>query len=229
MKKVKIYTLSDPTTKEIRYVGKTELSLTKRLYYHIYDLNKSKDKHKINWFNKILKNGLKPIITLVDEVPHDEWKFWEKYWISQFKTWGFKLINYLEGGNGFSSEDVKKLWKNKNYREFHTNRVKGDKNPFYGKSHSDDVRKILRVKCPNYGKANGNYGKTHPKEVRDKMRDNQPNLKKVIRLDLDGNYIDEWNGIKFMCRELNLDDSAVIRVMKGKAKTHKGFKFKYRE
>ena len=26
--------------------------------------------------------------------------FWETYWISQFKTWGYNLINYTEGGDG---------------------------------------------------------------------------------------------------------------------------------
>lgn len=29
-----------------------------------------------------------------------DWVFWEQYWISQFKTWGFKLTNETNGGEG---------------------------------------------------------------------------------------------------------------------------------
>jgi hypothetical protein len=31
------------------------------------------------------------------------WKFWETYWISQFKTWGFNLLNKNNGGGGPTS------------------------------------------------------------------------------------------------------------------------------
>ncbi len=37
---------------------------------------------------------------ILDEVEDKQWKFWEKYWICQFKTWGFTLINKNNGGGG---------------------------------------------------------------------------------------------------------------------------------
>lgn len=228
MKKVKIYALTGIDINDIRYIGKTELSLEKRLYYHIWDLKRCTNKHKVNWINSLLLKNEKPKIILIDEVNFGDWKFWEKYWISQFKTWGFNLLNYTDGGEGYSSEDVKKLWENKEYREFHTNRVKGEKNPFFGKHHNEETKKILRDKCPKRGKDNPNYGKMRTVEENDKMRLNQPALKGYIRLDLDENIIDEWVGLKYMCRELMLDEAAVLRVIKGKRNHHKGFKFKYK-
>jgi len=45
----------------------------------------------------------------------------------------------------------------------------GKKNPFYGKSHSKETKKILSEKCGKSGKDNGFYGKTHSKETRQKM------------------------------------------------------------
>jgi len=228
MKNVKIYALTNPITNEIRYIGKTEMTLKKRLYYHIYDLKRCNNEHKINWFNQFIKENKKPNIILIDEVPYSNWKFWEMYWISQMKQWGFNLINYTDGGEGFTSEQEKKLWKNKEYREYHTNRVKGDKNPFYGKTHSDKTKEILRKKCPRKGSKHGMYNKHHSIESKTKNRLSQPNLKPIIRLDNNDNYIDEWVSVRYMCNELNLDNGAVTRVLKGRNKTHKGFKFIYK-
>lgn len=224
---IKIYTLKDPITNEIRYVGKTSNSLTERLQHHFYDLRRSKNKHKINWFKKLENLGLKPIIELLDEVDDNDWKFWERYWISQIKTWGFNLINYLEGGEGFTSHDVKKLWLRKDYRELQTKRMLGDKNPFFGKTHSEKTKEILRTKCPKKGCEHPNFGKKFSETHKEKNRLSQPTLVTIIRMDINGNELDKWVGLKKMCRELNLDEAAVLRVIKGKNKHHKNFKFKY--
>lgn len=58
--------------------------------------------------------GLKPIIEIIDEVPVSEWEFWEIYWISQFKTWGFDLTNGTEGGDCVINE-IKFGKENNNY------------------------------------------------------------------------------------------------------------------
>jgi hypothetical protein len=54
---VTIYTLTDPVTNKIRYVGKTTTDLDKRLRYHIYEINRSKNKHKIYWFKQLINIG----------------------------------------------------------------------------------------------------------------------------------------------------------------------------
>jgi hypothetical protein len=91
-----IYTLSDPDSSVVRYVGKTN-NIKERLRQHIYRSNRKKT-HLDCWINSVLEGGNKPIIMEIDNCCDDEWEFWEKYWISQFKTWCFNLVNAAEGG-----------------------------------------------------------------------------------------------------------------------------------
>lgn len=104
METTNIYILIDPETQQVRYVGKAN-NVSERYKAH---LNRARNHqiHKLNWINSLKKKGLKPIIEVVDIVPINEWIFWETYWIAQFKSWGFNLINYTIGGDGatFSNE-----------------------------------------------------------------------------------------------------------------------------
>ena len=71
------------------------------------------------------------------------------------------------------------------------------------------------------------FGKKQSDWARLNCRINQPNLKSVLQMDLEGNVIGLWSGVRLMCRELNLDMAAVKRVILGKNKHHKGFTFKF--
>jgi hypothetical protein len=113
---IKIYTLAHPLTNEIRYIGKTKYSLKTRLCKHLITYEKN---HRANWIRKLQKENLKPIIELLEEVDEDNWKSAEIYWIFQFRTWGFRLLNATEGGEtGIISE---------NCRKAHKAKVKGSK------------------------------------------------------------------------------------------------------
>lgn len=98
MKNVFIYALSDPRNNQIRYIGKANNPENR----YINHINPSRDKntHKRNWINNVRKSGLRPELLIIDEVPKIEWQYWEKFYISLFKTWGFSLVNYTEGGDG---------------------------------------------------------------------------------------------------------------------------------
>lgn len=116
-----IYTLSDPRTPTIiRYVGQTKHPRN-RLRNHCRERNsKNVDKH--TWIQNIINLHLKPRMEILDVVNENEWQFWEKYWISQIRTWGFNLLNISEGGCGNynptiesrkkTSDQVTNFWKN---------------------------------------------------------------------------------------------------------------------
>lgn len=56
------------------------------------------------------KSSLKFDYIILDEV--ENWKFWESYWIEQFKQWGFILLNKNNGGGGpgfHTGESKKKI------------------------------------------------------------------------------------------------------------------------
>lgn len=107
----KIYTLSDPITNEIRYVGYTSTSLKERLRHHVKDC-KYKKGYKINWIKKLLKQGLFPIITeLYNFKTKEEAIFNEIKTIFEYTLKGYNLTNLTQGGEGgtgykFTSEQI---------------------------------------------------------------------------------------------------------------------------
>jgi hypothetical protein len=90
------------------YIGKSINSKFHRMYQH-------KKTYGLNIFYEIL-----------DIVDSDKWKFWECYWISQFKTWGFELTNKNNGGGGpisytdeskkLKSDTMKQSWKSGSFK-----------------------------------------------------------------------------------------------------------------
>lgn len=96
-RRVKIYALRHPDTLEIRYVGKTVRSLSRRLGNHIANAKGNKhNKHLSNWILKLLAVGKRPLIELIEECDYSIWQEREKYWISKYPN----LINLTNGGDG---------------------------------------------------------------------------------------------------------------------------------
>ena len=142
---ISIYGLVDTLTNEIRYVGKTQQSLNKRLSQHLC-VKKKNNPYKFNWINKLKEKGIKPIIILLETCDEHNWVEREKYWIKQFNN----LTNLTQGGeNGvfFTKEildkiliGVKKSWGDENFRKNHINKkIEYWSNPINRKKHSDKI------------------------------------------------------------------------------------------
>lgn len=99
MRRIFIYTLSDPRTGEVRYVGKTT-DIYYRLARHISDAKRSTRRRKDAWLKGIINVGLSPVLDILEECKDEDWKTTEQYWISQLKNWGFRLLNETLGGEG---------------------------------------------------------------------------------------------------------------------------------
>lgn len=136
MKTVFIYSLSDPNTNEIRYIGKAN-NIKYRFWAHLHEArNDLRNLHKCNWIKSLLTEGKKPIINIVEKVSYDSWKEREIYWIAEFKSRGCNLINKTEGGEcGVISENCK-LALSKSKR----GHVKGTFR------HSEETKAIIREK-----------------------------------------------------------------------------------
>lgn len=98
MRPVFIYGLYDPTTRKLRYVGKTINSLAGRLSQHI-TAAKKRNCHAACWVNSLLVLGHRPLIGLLDIVPDSEWEFWEREYIQNYRERGYDLTNYSDGGD----------------------------------------------------------------------------------------------------------------------------------
>src|SRR3972149_6624196 len=95
-----IYGLDDPSTQELRYIGKTRQSLRRRLQGH---LRAKEICHRTSWINYLKTRDLKPGIFEIESVSEDDADNAEKFWISYFKFIGANLTNNTEGGGGMTN------------------------------------------------------------------------------------------------------------------------------
>jgi hypothetical protein len=96
--RTKIYVLCE-SDGEIRYIGKTKVSLEKRLVGHLGESRRGSSRHRCNWIRSVLSNGYLPVIQLIGEVEGDGCKE-EKEWIVYGKSEGWRLTNATDGGDG---------------------------------------------------------------------------------------------------------------------------------
>jgi hypothetical protein len=110
-----IYSLKDPNTLEIKYIGCTTIKLNLRLSQHIWDA-KNKNSKKSKWLQELLLQNLKPIIELIEECTEDNWQEREMFWIAKHQN----LSNTRQGGAGIilgrSREAIKKSTEFKNIK-----------------------------------------------------------------------------------------------------------------
>lgn len=117
---VKIYTMSDPITLEVRYIGKTKISLAKRRSQHISKARQGVT-HRDCWLKSLARKGVKPLIDLIELVDESEWEERERHWISEYRKTS-RLTNHADGGGRnspalgelnhkarFSREDVREV------------------------------------------------------------------------------------------------------------------------
>ena len=123
---------------------------------------------------------------------------------------------------------------------------KGAGNPFYGRHHTEETKK--KISEAHKRENNGFYGRRHTEESKRKMSEAYkrrprrpsilkgskngmygkpaPNRKKVIKYDLNGNFIKEYDCIKDAIKE-NPKSSHLKDVCKGFRKQAGGFIWKY--
>lgn len=101
-----IYTLKNPVTNDIKYIGYTGTTLIKRLASHIKNVKEAENgsrkwNKRLSWIKSLSKNNLTPIIEELDSSNSIDLIYeLEIYWIEQFKNWGFNLVNMTKGGDG---------------------------------------------------------------------------------------------------------------------------------
>jgi hypothetical protein len=109
-----IYTLSDPITMEIKYVGQTN-ETKRRFNDHISSsINENSDSYntyKARWIRKLISNDLMPIIKIIEECENlDQSNLREKYHIDKFTNEGCRLTNsYVSDVTEFSKDTKEKM------------------------------------------------------------------------------------------------------------------------
>lgn len=219
-----IYTLSDPSTNTVKYIGKT-VDIKQRYKDHI-KVAKSTNIHtpNINWVRSLINEGKQPIMEIIDEIDCD-WEWLEQYWISQFKTWGFNLKNITDGGdtnpmnNPTSRKKVSDKLKGVAKSQEHNDKISKSK---LGVSiHSEEQKR--KYSENHRGGGNPMFGVKHNKSSLLKMKI------PVLQYDLDGNFIKEWTSAADIQRENNsMLAKSINRCAKGNRATAYGYKWEYK-
>ena len=224
MKTVWIYTLSDPITLEIKYVGKT-FRIGRRLNDHLKCNGKSK---KDAWIKSLLNKNVKPILEIVEITDEKNCNWLEQYWISQFIAWGFKLKNMTEGGDGSFgltpwNKGLKGVFKHSEkskikMSEQRKGKFSGENNPMFGKKMSPEVIEKLRLK---------RIGQKRSEEFKNnRLGEKNSNSKPVYCYTLEMVFVKEYKCARYVVED-GFDWNTVSKVCRGINKTHKGHVFSF--
>ena len=199
-----------------KYVGQT-VKFKDRHRRHIrdnrYPIDRAITKYGIeSFYIYILKENIETI---------EEMNYLEEKYIKEYNT----IINEGHGYNisyGGGNHTMNEITKKK-LSESKKGKYKGENNPFYGKTHNDETRKILRetrlanshiyetdeykskLSEANSGEKNPMYGKTHSEETKRKISEANKGrgTKKVCQYDKDGKFLALWESIAQASAHLN--------------------------
>ena len=185
------------------------------------DVVRRKHKHYQTYGNDIT-------LTIIDKV--EDWKYWEEYWIEQFKAWGFSLLNQNKGGGGperYTEEQKQKMRKPRPGSGIKISETLKQRN--HSKYYTEEVRQ--RISEKNKGKAKP-FTKEHQQNM---LIAKRKQAIPVLMLDLNDNLIREWESkgqaaewIKEQTGKTSNIMSQIKDCILGRQKTAFKFKWKYK-
>lgn len=211
-----IYALRYPTSGDIRYVGKAN-NPKKRFREHLRT-DRTASSHKKNWILYLLRKGLIPKLEILEEVPMEDWKERERYYIIKCRK-KYKLTNCANGGEGSFRGNQASFKKgvtpwNKGTRKRKACAICG--NLFEISPSGDKKYKCCSMKCGNvYKRINPNIGQFKVVPI------NQYNINS-------GKFIRSYESIAEAGRESGIGKASITNNVTGRSKSAGGFKWKRR-
>lgn len=176
----------------------------------------------------------------IDIVKNQEWLFWEKHYVSLFKSWGFKLDNKNNGGGGSTKASKEKIKKLKNIKSIPILQydLEGNfiKEWSSGKQYADEnnllngtaITQCLKEKTPTAYNSLWKYKtENYPNKI-DPPIYWKNNFIPIIQNDLNGNFIKEWSSILEASKHLNIKKASICNTLKKRAKSAGGFIWEYK-
>jgi hypothetical protein len=199
IKKVYIYTLTNPLNNEVFYVGYTK-NPTRRLNEHIKQrYNPCKD----YVIDKILHNGLKPILNVIDECEYFfnqkenmfEHERLEIYYIKKYKDEGVNLTNLTDGGGDTNPQLKKRIFKYNQFgnyiEEYESIADAGIEHNISSTNIGHAVDQRIKNTCCGYYWFSSKE-KAEAFEFKISIKNNLP----ILQYSLDGNFIREFKNKK---------------------------------
>ena len=205
-KVVYIYSLKDPRDYQIKYIGKT-IDIDRRRKEH-NQIHRNKKSKKNSWIIHLIKNGMQPIMEVLEECKELDWVERERYWIRYYNELGFNLKNMTLGGE---SNDGYVFTKEDRLKQSKSQRLRHKTTPF-----SMETREKLSKKA---------------KETLNGLDNLKLGSKKsqtpIIQKTKDGEIIKEWESLQQAADELCIERSNISHCLRGRIKTSGGFKWEY--
>jgi len=205
-KVVYIYSLKDPRDYQIKYIGKT-IDIDRRRKEH-NQIHRNKKSKKNSWIIHLIKNGMQPIMEVLEECKESDWVERERFWIRYYKELGFNLKNMTLGGE---SNDGYVFTKEDRLKQSKSQRLRHKTTPF-----SMETREKLSKKA---------------KETLNGLDNLKLGSKKsqvpIIQKTKDGEIIKEWESLQQAADELGIKRSNISHCLRGRIKTSGGFKWEY--
>jgi group I intron endonuclease len=241
-----IYTLSDPRTEEVRYVGKTIKTLDRRLQEHLTTSKKMKD-HRSKWIQSLVKINLTPKIEILDFCCEKKWQQTERFWIISLKFLGVNLTNQNDGGYGnhgfiFSEESKRKISKSLTGKKQSPETIEKRASKMRGRKLSPEhIAKFVATRVSRKYKMSeelkNKLKKIHKnKKLSQKNKEilrkyaliiNEKNKKSVAQYSLDGVLIKIYSCAGDASRETSINISSIRMCCKNKRKKAGGFMWKF--
>lgn len=210
-----------------KYVGQT-VNLKERHRRHIKDnktvFDRAINKYGIeNFYVYVLHDNINSI---------EERNTLEEFYVKKYNTlinegYGY---NIQKGGNNCEMNELTK----KKLSEGRKGKFKGEENPFYGKSHTDEAKQIMKearekrkhiyqteefrqkISEVTKGEKNGMYGKTHSEETKQKISESLQghSAKQICQYDNEGKFIKLWASTKEASEQLNLHAPNITYCLK---------------
>lgn len=211
-----IYKITSPTNK--LYVGKT-YNLKHRIASHKCA---SKQGKNLILHNSIRKYGWNNhVFEVIEEVADELMNEREIYWVSELKTYCYENengMNMTKGGDGQRSTWIHKT----ELRKWFSEKFSGDKNPFFGKKHTEETIKLLSEQAKVRNKKNNTiipeWGAEKGREV---VR------RKVVCYDVKGIFLKEYRSITDAAKDLNLNKTNISAVCNNHSSNTNGYLFRY--
>ena len=210
-----------------RYYGITCQNINERWRNGKGYKNHKNSKKDTYFYNAINKYGWDNFTheVLFDNLSKEEACLLEQCYIALYDTTNRnKGYNRTTGGESFNhTADTKKAL---------SDLYKGENNPFYGKHHTEETKKMIgeKIKSERCGENHPMYGKHLTEETKQKISEshkgkNNPSSKSVYIIELDMTF----DTITECAKYLNCSKNNISNVLRGKSKTAKGYHIIYAE